>query len=656
MKLSRLFGILALALLVTVTLGGNLTAQPFFTPASGCRESALLTTEQFYNPGTGAFTQDRTLNPGEETEAVLGAWVIQDGFVADPTAGVGVTPNCLISPADGNPTYVTKLVVRPVMGDPVAAGVKTITFWLDNNLDGFLTPGLDTQMSPPMDAACLTSATGCVLTFGNTPIFGGLAGLLDGAPGGFAGFIISANISNPKAGATLQVRAEAYASDIVNNPFGPFSSDFSPSYQKQASNVRLVIQGFVPGPGGGSAISPAVNNGSGNPETGVKEVTVLGIRTRDDRQTFTARDARPGDREYIVGLISLCDGGEPVAVTATILPPVAAATPTIAGGLGAIPCVFSAATDGVGTTVAQVRVGFTGTGAQFIQAVHVYVDADSDGALFEAGEMILSQVPVNNIAQVGSLQLPLATSGGSILSGAGIIPDLAGPIVFYVTVDIDDRATASDVKAQVALDVADVPGTISSRLLRTAPLEFNFQITGPAAPPPPPTTATLIATVGKPPKKPGKSMTYKDVFVSATGPAGASKLLTSFSVPGCTVSKVTGPALPQNVVVGGAPVGPFKVKVKCATKPGSVPVLTPLRVGGESDTGVPGLIPLKAGSVGTIEVFTLTGKKVLETGFSGGALDATKLDLPNGVYLYVVKTVTPEGVVRSELKKLVVLR
>ncbi|MDW8111634.1 MAG: T9SS type A sorting domain-containing protein [Candidatus Bipolaricaulota bacterium] len=63
---------------------------------------------------------------------------------------------------------------------------------------------------------------------------------------------------------------------------------------------------------------------------------------------------------------------------------------------------------------------------------------------------------------------------------------------------------------------------------------------------------------------------------------------------------------------------------------------------------------MRSCSVGTVEIFTLTGKKVLETGFSGGALDATKLGLPNGVYLYVVKMITPEGVVRSELRKLVV--
>jgi hypothetical protein len=193
----------------------------------------------------------------------------------------------------------------------------------------------------------------------------------DSTPG-CGSIIVNAAISNPKPGATLQVRAEGFASDIVNNPAAPFSSEFSPSYKSQASNVRLVVQGG--GQLGSGQLSPAVNNGSGNPETGVKAVNVLGIRTRDDRQTFTDRDARPGDREYFVGLVVLCEAGEPVAVTATILPPVAAATPTIAGFLGALPCVFSAFSDGFGTTVTRVRVGFTGTGAQFIQAVHVYVD------------------------------------------------------------------------------------------------------------------------------------------------------------------------------------------------------------------------------------------------------------------------------------------
>jgi len=33
-----------------------------------------------------------------------------------------------------------------------------------------------------------------------------------------------------------------------------------------------------------------------------------------------------------------------------------------------------------------------------------------------------------------------------------------------------------------------------------------------------------------------------------------------------------------------------------------------------------------------------------------------KLDLPNGVYLYVVKTQGPDGVIQSEIRKLVVMK
>jgi hypothetical protein len=522
-----------------------------------------------------------------------------------------------------------------------------------------------------------------VLTFGNTPIFGGFVGLTDGGACGIGGgpgcasLIVRGLIGGtPQPGAVLQIRATGFASDIINNPFfgaTTFSSDFAPQFNRVASNTRVVVQGGG-SIGGGSTLSPGVNNASGSPETNTLAVKVQGIRTRDDQPGFTgnpSRDALPGDREFVVGIVNLCEAGVPVNDQAVILPPVAAATPSIAGGLASLPCIPSGTFDGNPTQIVGLRIAVSGTGAQWVQSVRAYADLEAQagaatgwafpglggagGVFFEAGEQILNQIPVNGLAQIGSLRQTLTTTGGTPL----LIADGAGaplPALLYFTVDIDNRATSSDVTFEVAIDVADVPGSgATSRLANARPLKFTFHIAGPAAPPPPgPTTATLVANVGKAPKKPAKSMTYKDVFVSATGPAGASKALTGFSVPGCTVKSVKGPALPVTVSVGGAPVGPFKVKVKCATKPAAVPGLTPLRVGGGETDGVPSLIPLRAGSVGTVEVFTLTGKKVLETGFSGGALDATKLDLPNGVYLYVVTVQTPEGIVRSELRKLVI--
>lgn len=536
MKASSLvrFLVPALALLVAMTLGGIVQAQPIFPTASGCKESAILTTEQFFNPGTGGFTIDRTIIPGEDTRVVLGSWVIVDGFVGDPTAGAPATPNCAASPGDLNPTYVIKMVAKPISGDPVAVGVKTVTFWLDNDVDGHITEGKDTQFSAPLPGTCLTSAAGCELSFGNRPLFtgagvgGGLAdsagfpipGVPCTAPGGgpsCGALVLVADLENSKAGATLQVRLEGFTADLVNlgPPFGPgaFSSDFAPQYKKQASNSRVIVQGSSAGPG---ILSPAVNNASGNPETGALGIGVTGIRTRDDRGGLAGtqeRDARPGDREYFVGLVGVCDGGELVTNQIAILPPIAGATPTIAGGLGAIPCIATTvgATDLLPTNIVRIRVGVSGPGAQWVQAVHIYADdclapdpatltpcgwalplGGTASVLFEAGELIYSAIPVNGVVAVGSLEQTLLTSGGTPLV---LVPGVVGgpnfPSLLYFTMDIDDRANASQVLVQVAIDVADVPGgppgfpgVGTSRLLRTKPQEFTVQISGSAAPPP----------------------------------------------------------------------------------------------------------------------------------------------------------------------------
>jgi hypothetical protein len=281
-----------------------------------------------------------------------------------------------------------------------------------------------------------------------------------------------------------------------------------------------------------------------------------------------------------------------------------------------------------------------------------------------AGPAVVGGLPATPIlTATGLINSPVLPGGGpggnecglaNLLAPSGAASATGCGINLIITLE---SASSGDIQIGTTINAGDIP-RLGAAFVRTnifqTPMPVRSLVRATfqgAGGPPGPTTATLVISSVTNPKKPAKSMTYKDVFVSATGPAGASKVITGFSVPGCTVSKVTGP-VGTTAVVGGAPVGPFKVKVKCATKPATVPGLTPLRVGG--DDSVPSLIPLRAGSAGTVEVFTLTGKKVLETGFSGGALDATKLDLPNGVYLYVVTMQTPEGIVRSELRKLVI--
>jgi len=666
-SLVRLF-VPALALLVAATLGGIVQAQPIGTPASGCKEGAVLTTEQTLNPGTGGFTIDRTVTPGEDTTVVLGAWTIVDSYNADPAIG---TLNCTASVGDGNPLYVTNLVVKPVSGDPVRAGVKRVSFWLDNDLDGFFTPGKDIQAGPWLDGACLSSSQGCTLSFGNTPIFnaagtGGAFGLDDstvanctvdqsgtpvpitgvggGLTGECGGIILVAELDNPQAGATLQVRLEGFASDIVNFLL-PFSSDFSPGYKKQASNTRVVVQGSISGVPG--VLSPGVNNGSGNPETGALGVNTLGIRTRDDRGGLAGtleRDARAGDREYFVGIVGLCESGDLVTPTVTLLPPIAGASPSIAGGLGAIPCIpTTAGFDAIGTNILRIRVGVSGTGAQWVQAVHIYADSCALGCgwatavagttaatLFESGELILSAIPVNGVAQVGSLEQLLTTSGGMPLTLA------AGPgnpsALLYFTADIDDRAANSEVKYQVAVDVGDVIGATSSRLLRTAPQEFTFQVKGTGV---------------------GPGGTLRQFDTNGNGVIDDSEFFNAIDM---WVAGTLGDNLFFQVLDAWVAQTPISAAAA------SVNGLSLNSVALSSSSRATTFVADGQGiaSLG-VEIFTLSGQKIFSQTAASTRLtwnlSSNGQPVSNGVYLYVVTVRGANGqALRSEVRKLVVSR
>jgi len=672
----KFVGLAVTLILATVLNIGTSQAQPIFPYASGCKESAVLTTERFFNIlPSGAFTIDRTVIPGEDTSVVLGSWVIIDGWVADPTAGSLSTPNCPFPGAsDGNPTYVTKLVIKPVSGSWENVGVKQLTLWVDNDFDGFITPGKDTQLNTFLDPSCLDSAEGCVVTFGNQPLVRGAfavsAGLDDnglpaagihagcaphaGAGGpSCGGIVLVADLEDPQPSATLQVRLEAFASDLVNQPVGfQFSSDFAPQYKKSTSSIRVVVQGVQNAPG---VLSPGVNNGSGNPETGVLGIDVFGIRTRDDRGGLAGtleRDARPGDREYFVGIVALCEGGDLVTPQVTLLPPVAGSTPTIAGGLGAIPCVpTTGIPDPNPTNIVRIRVGVSGPGAQYVQAVHAYADdgaVDLNGVitgwfapvgggfaaqLFEPGELIGNAIPVNGVAVFGSLEQTLVTSGGMplvVAPGPGF-----GPALLYFTVDIDDRAAASEVVLQVAVDVADVPGGDpvsgfpSSRLLRTAPQEFRFQITGPAAP------ATGIAAYDTN----GNGKIDDPEFFAAIQDwvDGLIDDTLFFQIVDAWVN--------QTQIAGLSGQGAGATVTLSQTTQGLV-----LSAGGPNVAAI------------GLRVFDLNGRAVYTAETEGTTLSWNYLGsegapVANGVYLYVVEIKDASGnVLTSEVKKLVVVR
>jgi hypothetical protein len=609
-------------------------AQPIFGTASGCKESALLTTEQFLNPGTGAFTQERPINPGEDTTVVLGAWTLVDSWVADPTAGSG---NCPFSPGDGNPTYVVRLVIKPVSGDPAPLGIKTVTWWSDNDVDGQFTPGRDTQFGPPLPGVCLTATQGCELSFGNAPVFT----LPDGGAAALS-LILVAEIENPVAGATLQVRVEAFASDLVNLP-APFSSGFAPQFKRSTSNIRVRVEG-APGGAIGGVLSPSVNNASGNPETGLLGIEVWGIRTRGDVGGLAGtqeRDARPGDREYFVGMVVLCEGGDLVTDRVKLLPPIAGPV-TIAGGLASIPCIGPGDGDGNGTNVVRIRVGVSGPGAQYIQSVHVYADTGFGsgwvgpglgGTLFEPGELVLSQLPINGIAAVGSLEQTLMTSGGTpLLLPPGGLPPTPAP--FYVTVDISDQAQVSQVTLQIAIDVADIPGTTSSRLLRVQPQEFSFRISGAAPPAPAPGGVQQFDANGNCVIDDPEFFNAIDQWI-----AGRVSNELFFRVVDAWISQT-------NVCVGSSAIKLELDGVELrATGRG---VVFEARGQGIASLGV--------------EIYSLSGERIFAREVSGTQLTWTQSTddgrpVANGVYLYVVTVKGADGqVLQSEVRKLVVLR
>jgi hypothetical protein len=565
--------------------------------------------------------------------AYLGSPVI----VANPGQTEQVVAFFLVVPTTR--TIITQIRAIRVGGDAPNSCFSNLRLAVDLDGDGIYTPGVDQQQGAAVAA----------------PNFDGLLGAVIGA----------ANAPNSNAPLRISTVAEIYflVADISPTCKGgtlilgvtPVVEDIPPTlitdtFTGVAFPLNMLVQFSI----GGSL--------TGQGESLARDITVQAVPTMVGTQT-----AGPGQNK-IIAVYGICDGG-----LSMVWVPISTVFAT-----GYVGCIPTGTEDGFPTAVSQAIVKRVSGNLNRVK-LQLWLDRNGSqapdpgeeigpaGGLlcdFSQGDCVFG-TPGNLLIDsgpgdaAGTIFPPL---GGLLDPAAGTCP--AGNSVFggaaycgatlFLTAEPLENGTLQVQTTFVASDIPRLVLTPTSGFKeQPGPSPITLSATG-FGPGPGPTTATLVISSVTNPKKPAKSMTYKNVFVSATGPAGASKVITGFLVPGCTVSKVTGP-VGATVVVGGAPVGPFKVKVKCATKPATVPGLTPLRVGG--DDSVPSLIPLRAGSVGTVEVFTLTGKKVLETGFSGGALDVNKLGLPNGVYLYVVTVQGPDGqLVKSELKKLVVVR
>jgi hypothetical protein len=419
-------------------------------PPTGCRQSAVLSTDQFTTTG---IPQVRTVQPNETV--VAGAWVLADSYVPEtsvvaaahcPNADVGLD-------TDSWPTNVIGMKINTSIGNAKDMDLQELDLYWDVNMNGQLDPGLDLLMQVHTESDLTDRLNdenkGIVWYNGpESPIFVlgdpshigfdqctvdavkqlqtiNAVGLHAQAnPGNYngmddpcaVGVLAVAKVGpNPKTGADFALQLYAKAADVPG-AFGgpdiqpvpapgqpvqasPISSEFAPSHNPQASNILLVATGGH----ASTTETPVANisNGSGAVESDIVTLNSTNLKTR-----FREDPIKPGSRDAIAIMVAVCDGSAEANNQVTFLPPIAGAPPTIAGGLAALPCIASAGTDGFNTGVNGAVLIFSGPGAKYIRTVRMWGDlcgqnttatctpggydqnGGGDGILFQADEQI----------------------------------------------------------------------------------------------------------------------------------------------------------------------------------------------------------------------------------------------------------------------------
>jgi len=458
---------------------------PGLVDPSACRVGAVLSTEQFISTG---FSEVRTAGPNDEV--VAGSWVVANNFVFDTS--IVVPPNCPLAIGSANDGAGLNLMAAKITGTTESAqhaDIESIKLVWDVNVNGMWEPLLDLVLQE-RPATGLTSGEGILFyngpqeplailsNSGGNCIFTGQAnaapaigvGPLNGTnsrPGNTDGCYISllaiATIGDaPQTGTTFGLSMEAAAGDIPGtNGVSSYtiSSGFSSSRNPQAANVRVRMFGGLP-----SSQTPVmhISNAGATAESTVSNITFIGGNDGLGLQTRFLGTAGVGSREVIALAVGLCDGGILANNIAAILPSIAGANITIAGGLASLPCVASANTDGAATGISGGKIIFRGTAAHLLGTVRVYADTDCDGILFEAGELIQSIAPNLNaptdeaIAEFGEVNGPfLTTNNGAGLVGGcdatapgigffdGGVAVTPAPMIVIVTVDVNSPVSSA---------------------------------------------------------------------------------------------------------------------------------------------------------------------------------------------------------------------
>ena len=526
------------AVLIFTALIGVLAVQaqadffelPGVVPPSGCRVGGVVSTEQWTSTG---FSNVRTANPNDEI--VAGAWVVANEFV--PDTSIVLAPNCVLGGLGvrGDNLGLNLMAIRltPTIASAAEADIREVKLVWDVNANGLWDPLLDLviqtkpgDMLDTQDGAVFFNGPQSPLAIFSMTVTPFLCqvGMQDAAPalgigpvggtnsrgtpladGCWIGLLAIAVIGdNPTTGSQFGLSLEALAGDIPGTTGAQsftFSSGFSSSRNPQASNVRLHMVGGTP-----SSHTPLehISNSSGNPESAVRALTFTGGQAGEGLLTrFRAQEINPGTREAIAMVVGICDGAELANTIASILPAIAGAPPTIAGGLNSLPCIPSNGSDGFATGVNGATLIFRGPLARYMSTVRMYwdecteagVSADTcevlspilppttasatgggDGFLFQAGELVEQVVPVFNeqtgeaFAQFGGRQEqilftgtgnPLAHGSDPICRTAPpctpvAVPDAGTtPAIVIWTVDIDQNAPGGIVDVLLGLQSFD---------------------------------------------------------------------------------------------------------------------------------------------------------------------------------------------------------
>jgi hypothetical protein len=463
---------------------------PGVIPPSACRVGAVLSTDQV-TPLFGIFTglgrsNIRTVMPTEEV--VAGTWVVMNNFV--PDTGIVRAPNC-VGPlglaVDGAGLNLMGVRITTTISSPQKADIEYIKLVWDVNANGLWDPLLDLVLQEKPGSELLQEG-GALFSYGpQSPLatlsntfgrcFAPAAGIANRVPQNGVGPLSG---TNSRVGVAIEgcyiallaivkigkepihrtkfgLQMSAYAGDIPGSTgisSFSFSSGFSSSRNPQASNVWVDVFGGLPGP---KSSFDHLNHGIGNPENSLTHIHFSGGENGEGLLSrFRAKEVGPGSREVILFAGGLCDGGRMVTQNAIILPAVAGAPPTIAGGLPAIPCIPGAGTDGIPTAIVSIilKVILPPELMKTVGTIRFYADIDCDGILFETGELIQQRIgyynePTDDIfvhfnqQQIGFIFTP----AGAILAGGcpavGGVPGVdASPLPLLLIFTADFNAGA----------------------------------------------------------------------------------------------------------------------------------------------------------------------------------------------------------------------